>query len=55
MADEEVIYLIEKTDERIRHVKLGMIAQYSLGYHSYAFFNMEDGKPKAHMAAKTIF
>ena len=38
MADEEVLYLIGKFEEEIRHGKLGMIAQYSMGYHLFAFF-----------------
>ena len=38
MADEEMIYLIEKNEEGIQHWKHGMIAQCSLGYHFYAFF-----------------
>ena len=32
-----------------------MIAQYSLGYHFYAFFKMADAKTKVHVAAKIIF
>ena len=53
MADGEVINHMRKIDKAIRHGKLGMIAQYSLGYNSYAFLIMVDGA-KAHMAAKTI-
>ncbi len=37
MADEEVIYFIGNIEEEIRHGKLGMIAQYSMDYHFYAF------------------
>ena len=38
MADEEVIYFIGKIEEEIVHGKLGMIAQYSMDYHFYAFY-----------------
>ncbi len=55
MADYEVLYHIGKIEEEIRHGKLGMISQYSMGYHFFAFFKMADGKTKAHVAAKTIF